>query len=411
MNYTFKIPIITAILSSILLLVSCEDSVMPQNEETEISIGKLISRSEKIQLGKEWDQVQNQHQTYKLSLKNNPNDNETKIRLAQLFIGEARVTGEHGHYYPAALDILNNALADPTLTDDLRAIVLTTKAGVQLSLHEFSDAKITGQQAALMNPTNAQNHGVLVDAHVELGDYDKAIKLADRMMTIKPDIRSYSRISYLREIHGDVNGSIEAMMMAIKAGYPGLEETAWAMLTLGDIYKTNGEYVKAMDVYKAILIERPDYPFAIGAIGELLMFNNEDKAAEQKLKEAIDIIPEVGFYITLAELYKSQKRMDEFEALISEILVMLKEDTDSGHNMNLEYANLYLNLLNDIDKATIYAEKEFNKRPKNIDVNKMMAKIAIASGRNKEASIYFKTASSTGSKHPDLSNLRKQLEG
>jgi hypothetical protein len=46
------------------------------------------------------------------------------------------------------------------------------------------------------------------------------------MMAIRPDLRSYSRVSYLREIFGDIPGAREAMLMAIQAGYPGQEETA-----------------------------------------------------------------------------------------------------------------------------------------------------------------------------------------
>lgn len=52
-------------------------------------------------------------------------------------------------------------------------------------------------------------------------------------MSIRPDLRSYSRISYLREIYGDLDGAIEAMKLAVTAGYPGYEQTAWARLTLG----------------------------------------------------------------------------------------------------------------------------------------------------------------------------------
>ena len=51
--------------------------------------------------------------------------------------------------------------------------------------------------------------------------------MADKMVSIRPDLRSYSRISYLREIHGDMPGAIEAMKMAIQAGYPGYEDRAW----------------------------------------------------------------------------------------------------------------------------------------------------------------------------------------
>lgn len=390
----------------LILMISSCTAETKTNENSAVYVAELLKRGESIQLGKEWDDVQNSYNDFKNAIRINPHNNEAKIRLAQLFIKEARVTGEHGHYYPGALAILDNVLIDSEITNDYKFLALTTKAGVQLSLHDFADALKTGNEAALLNPTNAQIHGVLVDANVELGNYEKAVKLADKMMSIKPDIRSYSRVSYLREIHGDIEGSIEAMTMAVKAGYPGLEETAWAMLTLGDIYKEYGQLDKAEQVYKEILDMRPNYPFAVGALGDLQAKRGNDELAEKTLKEAMDIIPEVGFYISMAELYKRQNRNDELGAILKEIMVMLKEDTDSGHNMNLEYASLYFDILDDRIKAMEYANKEYNKRPGNIDVNRMMARITTDIEAKKK---YFAIASKTNSRHPELQTIEESL--
>lgn len=404
----------TTILSFVLLFFgffsSCTNDSQATTNDVKTEVAQLVQRGEKIQLDKEWEDVQNKYQEYKKKLKDNPNDNKTKIQLAQLYIKEARVTGEHGHYYPAALAVIDDALNNKELTEDMKFLALMTKAGVQLSLHDFKDALDTGNEAALMNPTNAQIHGVLIDANVELGNYKKAVALSDRMLAIKPDIRSYSRASYLREIHGDVEGCKDAMKLAVKAGYPGNEDTAWAMLTLGDIYKNYGALDTAEMIYKNILEMRPNYPFAVGALGDIYLDLNNDIKAEETLKQAMDIIPEVGFYISLAHLYKKQNKQEELKSLVDEIMIMLKEDTDSGHNMNLEYADLYLTLLDDNEKALLYAEKEYKKRPENIDVNLMMAKVLIKDGKKDEAKPFVEIAMSTNSKKPDLLAINKSVK-
>ena len=151
-----------------------------------------------------------------------PTAEEPKIKLAEVFINEARITGEHGHYYPAALQMLNSILDKPSENDDITFRALSHKAGVLLSLHQFAEALEVGQKAVTLNPYNAHIHGVLVDAYVELGEYEAAVKMADKMVSIRPDLRSYARVSYLREIHGDVDGAIAAMKLAVSAGYPGL---------------------------------------------------------------------------------------------------------------------------------------------------------------------------------------------
>lgn len=395
---------------SLIIIQSCKTDVDNTDVTQKADHAELLQRGEKIQLGKEWDHVQNAYSDFTKEIDANPHDNKSRIGLAQLYIREARVTGEHGHYYPAALDVLQDALDDSELTDDDKFLALMTKAGVQLSLHEFESALKTGNKAALLNPLNAQIHGVLVDANVELGNYDKAVMLSDKMMSIKPDIRSYSRVSYLREIHGDVDGAIEAMSFAIKSGYPGTEETAWAMLTLGDMYREYGKEEEAEKVYKNILDLREDYPFAVGALGDLYMDQGKEELAEKTLKEAMDIIPEVGFYISLADLYKQQGKDDKVKELLDEIFVMLKDDTDSGHNMNLEYAHLYMDILEDNDKAMEYAKLEYDKRPNNIDINRTMAAIYHKMENDAEAKKYLEVAGKTNSKKPEYLELKKAVK-
>lgn len=356
-----------------LFLVSC---YMSQKDNSTTEIPALLDRSEAIQLGTEWDFVQNTYVA--LREKANSGDKRALLDLANLYIQEARVTGEHGHYYPAALHVLAQILDDPGKESDLKFMALVTKAGVLLSLHEFADALETGREAVRINPNNAQVHGVLVDAYVEMGDYEMAVKHADRMVSIKPDLRSYSRVSYIREIYGDMEGAIEAMKMAVESGYPGREDTAWAALTYGDLLKSTKRYDEAIEVYKAILDTRPNYSFAINAIGEIKLEQGNIEEAEDQFLKAMKIIPEVGYYINLAKVRKHQNRHEELAELKKEIFTMLKDDIESGHNMSLEMARLYLEVFPDYDKALEIAHGEYQKRPENIDVNFLLSEIYTA---------------------------------
>lgn len=381
------------------------------DKPSSLEIAELLPRSERIQLGKEWESVQNQFVKHRDALLADTENAESALYLASIFINEARITGEHGHYYPAALDILNKVVIESESSDEnLLFMALTTKAGVQLSLHDFNEALQTGKKALLLNQRNAQIHGVLVDAYVELGDYSRAIEHADMMMSIKPDLRSYSRVSYLREIHGDVDGAIEAMKLAVKAGYPGTEETAWAMLTLGELFKNYGQEDEAEKVFDEITKIREDYPFAIAALGDLKYQNGELIKAEKLISEAIDIIPEVGFYIQMASLYKDQNREEDLKVLEKEIFEMLEDDTIHGHNMNLEYSSLYLDLLNNPTEALRFAKTEYEKRPNNIDVNLALAKIYHVQGQDELARPYMKVASKTNAQFSKLLKLKSKLK-
>lgn len=396
--------LLTAFILSIFFLISCSDTNQLQN--TTVVAPELLDRSEKIQLGKEWDYVQNLYSDKVKSLQATPDNHEAKLVLAQLFIKEARVTGEHGHYYPAALQMVNQVLNDEALDKNTKFLALMHKAGVQLSLHEFADALETSEKAIVLNPRNAQIHGVLVDCQVELGNYAKAIEIADKMVAMKPDLRSYSRVSYLREIHGDVTGAIDALTLAVEAGYPGYEETAWAMQTLGELYQRYGQNDNAQKIFENILAMRPNYPFAVASLADLQILNGDQAGAEETLNNAIAIIPEVGFYVSLAHILKDQGRDSELEKIKSEIIEMLEDDVVNGHNMNLEYADLYLSLYNDPQTALSYIEKEYQKRPNNIDVNRKLAQVYHQLDLMEDSKQYIAAASITNSAHPELQELK-----
>ena len=389
---------------------ACQESTAKsQLNSNDFTIPTLLDRNEKIQLGKEWEYVQNFYSEQRSSFNENNNDLEALLNLAHIFIKEARITGEHGHYYPGALSVTDRILSAESEDQDLIFRALSIKAGIQLSLHEFETALNTGKKALALNPRNAQIHGVLVDAYVELGQYEEAIALADRMVSIKPDLRSYARVSYLREIHGDVDGAKKAMELAVKAGFPGYEETAWSMLTLGELYQTYGDHEKAKHIYQAILSDRPDYPFAVAALADVYYSDGDLATAETKLNEAINIIPEVGYYVQLSQIYKDQNRVAEFDKIIKEIFLMLEDDVAAGHNMNLEYAHLYLDILNQPEKALVFAKTEYNKRPQNIDVNRVLAKIYLEVDETKTATEHVIAASVTNSNHPDLKLIKAKL--
>jgi len=416
----FRITTFTVFILILFSLFACKQSTESADKasaklvsQTSLEMPTLLDRHESLRNGKEWDHVQNFYAAQCATLREDQRNAEARIRLSEVYISEARVTGEHPHYYPAALKILEPVIVElspknertPKETDWLfRA--LSNKANVQLSLHDFAAALETATRATEINPYNAQIYGALVDANVELGHYAKAVEMADKMVSIRPDLRSYSRISYLREIHGDVPGAIEALNMAIEAGYPGQEPTAWTRLTLGNLYRTYQQWDKAELQYEMVLAERADYPFAMAALAAIKIHKKNYAEGEALLKKACEIIPEVSFYEQLAKLYQATGRKAEFEALTPKILSMMAEDTEKGHDMSLEYAAFYTDILPDYDKALTYALAEYNRRPDNIDVNRRLAQLYFAKKDLENAKIHKMKAAATGSKHPELAKLK-----
>jgi len=388
-----------------LFILSCV-----KEPKTNFEIPALLERSEKMQYFNEWSEVRTSYADLKHLLTKNSDHIDALIRITNLFIAEARITGEHGHYYPAALKTIEHALQQKNINKDQEFLALSAKASVQLSLHHFKDALKTAEIAQQKNPYNALIYGALIDAHVELGDYKNAVSLADKMVSMRPDLRSYSRVSYLREIYGMPEDAIKAMQMAVEAGSPGSEEKAWAALQLAQLCIRYNKTAEGISILNQILEERPDYPFAKANLATVYMSQGKFIEAEQELKEACAIIPEVSFYIHLAELYKQTNQQEAFDKLIPEILDMLADDTQHGHNMSLEYAALYSALLNDPDKALNYIREDLNMRPENIDINRSLANIYLLKKDKEMAAKFLFKANSTNSKNPELLELNQRIQ-
>ncbi|HEX2396115.1 MAG TPA: hypothetical protein VHI78_12270, partial [Bacteroidales bacterium] len=111
------------------------------------------------------------------TLKENPAIFKARLELAELYMAEARITGEHPYYYPAALKMINSVINMDPKDRNILFSALSLKASVQLSLHQFTEGMKTAKQALAINPYNSAIYGVLVDANVELGDYDEAVKM------------------------------------------------------------------------------------------------------------------------------------------------------------------------------------------------------------------------------------------
>ena len=142
------------------------------------------------------------------------------IALASLFVVAAVIVGLRS----PAEDAINRPPA--VGPDNYNALKLRAK--LQLTNHQFAEALETTRQAQTFRDDDHDVWGMITDALVETGDYAGAVRAAQRMIDLRPDSSSYSRVSYLRELHGDTEGAIQAMTLAVKAANPNDPEgLAW----------------------------------------------------------------------------------------------------------------------------------------------------------------------------------------
>ncbi len=380
--------------------------------KNKIAIPGLLERTGTIAAGSEWRNTKQAIESYLKILRSDPKNTKTKLALAQAYLQEARVTANYAYYMPAAAILMDDVLKSEP--ENFEAFCV--KASIQLNQHHFTDGAKTASEAQKINPNSAFVNGLLCDAYVELGKYDSAIVMADKMVSLRPDLKSYSRISYLREIYGDYPGAISAMKMAVQAGYPGLEQTCWAITQLGLLYEHTGDLQSAEYQYRTALSQRADYSYSIAGLGRLEVAKKNYPKAIKYLESAAGFIPEYAFKDELTEVYLLNNQKDKSKENATEVIAMLQNNEAEipiegkpghGHFADRELAYAYLKT-GQLEKAIYHAKVEYERRPNNIDVNETMAWVLYKQNKAKEAIPYIEKAMKTGSKNPVL-NCRAGL--
>jgi tetratricopeptide (TPR) repeat protein len=202
-----------------------------------------------------------------LRVQQNPAYAQSYAELGGALLQQVRETGDSS-LYTRALAAFEKALAlEPENLD-----ALVGRGVLALALHDFTGALAWASQAEALNPYRAQILGIRGDALIELGRYDEAVVTIQAMVDLRPDMHSYSRVSYVRELFGQVEGAMTAMELAARTSVKGSEDWQWATTHLANLHFNSGEREAASALYEQVLQVAPAYPFALAgfvvALGE-----------------------------------------------------------------------------------------------------------------------------------------------
>ncbi|RZL13265.1 MAG: tetratricopeptide repeat protein [Hymenobacter sp.] len=362
------------------------------------------ARLGRLALGGEWINTKASMEGLLAKLRADPSDQKSRLLLAEAYMQEGRVTGNHPYYDAAAMQLLQDVLK----TDPQNFEALCCQASLSLTQHHFSQGLALAQQAQQLNPQSGYVYGLLTDANVELGRYEEAVKMADKMNQVRPDLAAYARVSYLREIYGDLPGAIQAMDMAVKAGYTGLEQTEWSRVALGHLHEVSGHLDQAAGYYQQALVLRPNYAYALAGLARVAAARHDYTTAINNLNQARATVKDYAFTDELVDVYRLNNQPAEAAKMARESVDMLAEaaqqandDEQLGHYTDRELAYAYLKT-NDLEKALTHAKIEYARRPDNIDVNETLAWVHYKRGEYAEAQRYMQVARRTNSQNPVL---------
>jgi len=328
------------------------------------------------------------------NLKQEPENPEWNSALGLAYLQKARETGDPS-YYTKADALFDRALA--SRRDHVDALI--GRASLAMSRHEFEQAREIAERALRLNPDVVATYGVLADAQTELGDYDAAIKTLQTMVQKKPNLSSYSRISYMRELHGDTEGAIQAMQMAIDAGAPDAENTAWCMVQLANLYLNSGRLAEAERANRVALVRFPNYVHALAGLARVGVAQKDFTAAAQYYKQAADTVLLPEFLIALGEVYEHMNKPAEAAHQFELVRAIQKIYRSNGVNTDLEMMLFDLDHGGDVARALDAARKEWQQR-KSVKVADAYAWALYRAGRKDEARSMMNQALRLGTKDP-----------
>lgn len=275
--------------------------------------------------------------------------------LAIIYIRRARETGDFSLNSKAEAAV-NRALELKPDNYDAQKI----QASLLLTFHRFDEGLEAGKKLQQEHPQDAFVYGVLTDANVELGNYAEAIDSAQKMVDLRPNMESYSRVSYIRSLHGDSDGAIEAMSLAARIADPkNTEAQAWCLTHLGDEYFKVGRLAEAEKQYDAALTVFPNYHFALAAKGKIRAAFGDYENAVKFYTQAQERVPLTPTNIALGNIYTKTGKPDE-----------AKKQYDLAEFIEQKFGNLDQRTLalmwadqdTKLDEALAIAEKEHRRR-------------------------------------------------
>jgi tetratricopeptide (TPR) repeat protein len=225
-----------------------------------------------------------------------PADAQLYAALGNAFLQKVRETEDSTFYARVETAFRQGLRRNPH-----DAGTLTGMGALALARHDFKGGLRYGMKAHAEAPRVVRPYGVLVDAQIELGRYADAARTLQRMADLKPNLASYSRVSYFRELHGDLAGALEAMRLAVSAGGEARENLAYVQTLLGNLQFQRGRLDAASSAYRLALARYPNYVAADAGLARVEAAHGRLAPAIRRYRRAVARVPVPEHVLALGE--------------------------------------------------------------------------------------------------------------
>jgi tetratricopeptide (TPR) repeat protein len=295
------------------------------------------------------------------AIRERPRTVDGHVLLAATELQGVRETGDPAGYVRAERAIARALQLRP---GDQGA--LTERAQLELARHDFRAGLRDAQAARRADPAVIRPYGPLVDAHVELGRYDDARRALQAMLDRKPEYAGFTRLSYVRELHGDLPGALEALRAARTAGAGTAESAAFAGALAGGLELHRGRVRTAERHFREALATFPDSGPAQLGLARVEAARGRLGPAIRRLRSLVGPAGgSAGDLLPLAELELAAGRRLAAHGHLARARAHQRDETRNGVDVSVERALLEADH-GDPDEALALAREGLRGAPRGV---------------------------------------------
>jgi tetratricopeptide (TPR) repeat protein len=332
------------------------------------------------------------------AIEKNPQRYEAYAQLAMALAQRARESSDTVYYKQA-----ENALAESFKLAPENLEARRTQIWVMLGKHEFADALKSAQALNQKIPDDLQTNAYLTDANIELGNYADAEKSAQWLLDLRPgNIPGLSRAAYLRELFGDITGSLDLMLQAYQSTPPAeREDRAWLLTQMAHLHLLDAQPQLADALLTEALQVFPGYHYALAQLARVRQAQGRHRDELALLKKHVEVAPHAENFFYLGEVLAQQGLKREASDIFQRFEAAALKESLTRDNANRELIFYYADHAHRPADALQLAKNEFSRR-QDVFTLDAYAWALYRSGQFGQASSIIESALKIGVRDPKL---------
>jgi tetratricopeptide (TPR) repeat protein len=273
--------------------------------------------------------------------------------------------------------------------------------------HRFGDALDAARTANDLAPDDPRPLALMSDALLELGRYDDAVAVTQRLVDLDPGVPAWTRAAHVRFLHNDLEGAIQLMDMAARAAGTRGAAAAWVWVHLARLHLHAGDAAAAAGAIDAAQQAYPGLAIIVRERARLLLTQGDAQAALESYRQALALQPNAEDALAAWHLAHQlgQSGAEKHFAALLEALAKL----DAGGLSRRALAE-YFAEAGQTQQALELAQEELAARP-DIYSHATLARVLVRAGDRSAAKRHAQAALALSTPDPGLQGDMRAILG